>query len=384
MKNLPFATALVFFLLLVASLLPLPTYSTSSPAPSPSPAIFSISRGETKDFSLEQILGFSQDNAEVDVRGIAFASIADDKLTLKPPLSASPGAYFGEISADSSDFPLLVAVSDINTRITANFILNNALVEQGDSVKLYLDIKSFSTLPEIKDRELSIKYSMTDLDGKEVFTQTSQKTFSPSEPVFDTISLPSSIQPGKYFLIARITHGSQTIVSAENLGVTKKPLVPQGKVAKFAGITLAVIGILIILLLISLFLVKRNVDFIIKNQPKKLEQIYTEYIKTRKASDAVSKLRKQLDVLNSGRKLKVIGRRLHEKSSRRIYSVVRKIEHKYKSAPISSRSDEETARLKHELELIESAYRLGSIKKSHYDDAKKGILRSLRKKQGKK
>ena len=375
MKSKLSSVLAIVFLLLLAPMM------AAQESDSPLPVIITIPQGEKKEISLGGILSDVQSQStKASISGIDFASFDEtkEKLIVDATLIQPVGTYFGKLVLDSKEIPLVIAVSEDNPPLNVKVILKDNFIETGENLRLYFDIK---TLTQIKNTSIQVNYEITDFYGNILATHTNEKTFSPSDPVFDTLQVPSSIQPGKYILIAKVIQEGSMVVTAELFEVGEKELLPSRTVTRIALIALIGVGIAVFLLLIALFLLRKNIDFIVKNQPKKLEEIYASYIKTRKASDAVSKLRKQLGLLNSGRRLRVIDKGLHEKASRRIYSVVRKIEHKYKNVPIGSKDREETDRLKRELSLIESAYKLKSIKKGHYKEAKKRILGSLKKRQ---
>jgi len=351
---------------------------------SPSPIIITLHQGEKKEISIEEFFEEVQaGQAEAAASGIDFVFFDETKgkLIVDASLIQPVGAYFGKLTLGPEEIPLVVLVSEDNPPLSARIILKDNSIETGESLQLYFDIK---TLSQIRSSTFVVKYEITDFNGEVLATHVGEEAFSTASPLFDTLQVPPSIQPGEYILIAEISHDESVIVTGELFEVNEKELLPRSTVTRVAFVILIVLGLVVLLLLISLFLLRKNIDFIVKNQPKKLEEIYREFIKTRKASDAISRLRKQLDILNKGRKLKVINKDTHEKTSRRIYSTVRRIERKYRDAPISSRSDEEANRLKHELSLIEQAYRLKSIKKGNYEKARKKLLKSINEKKGKK
>ncbi len=331
----------------------------------------SFSQGDEKEIVLENILGFYSINTEIS--GADFLSIEDGMLLVNVPLLQKAGPYFGIILADGKEIPLVVDISDKDSPFEIEVTLQNGEIAMGKDINFFLDIK---VVKPIGRASVSISYEVKDLQGNSILKEQKEKTIEFSEIVIDNIGIPSFVEPGKHVLITKVDYQGKLAVTSEFFEVKENKVVIPTSFSSTNKLFFILIIIAIIALLFTLLYFKRSLDLIIKQHPRKLTQIYAEFTKTKEASAALEKINRLSELLDRAYKIGAIDKKNFAKLRSRITRLVGKVETRFARGK-KPKGKIGIKDLRRELILIDKAYRLGSIKKSRYERAKKRILRAL-------
>lgn len=329
----------------------------------------SFRQGDAMDFSLENLLGLNPDN--VEVRGIDFLSVEDSKIIANVPLSQEAGSYFGKFIVDGKEMPIVADVSSLNSPFDLALILQNREIVAGRNLNFYLE---FKVVKPDTSGQIRITYEIIRHENDFVIKEENERTIGFSEIVPDSVRIPSSVEDGRYLLVAEINYDGSTAVVSEFFEVNHKA---EFKLPISASTLLIIFVTIIALSLLFIFVyVKRSLDIIVKQHPTQLKQISSDFTKSKKAREALSRVNKLSELLGKAHKLGAIHPKHYIKSKKKISRLVGRIEGKF-GRKGRRKSQKELGNLNHELELIEKTYRLGIIKKSSYEKTRKKILRIL-------
>lgn len=310
---------------LVSLLLLLTTFTSTSAEHTP--VKLSLSQGERREIALEELLGINPNN--IEVIGISFLSIKDNKLLADVPLSQKSESYHGKILNGEEEILLVAEVSDKDSPLRLELVLENGEAEAGNNLNFYLDIK---VLKPIEITSMIITYEVKNPPDTLILQEQKEKTTGFSEILLDSIQIPSSTKDGTYVLSAKADFDGKSAVTSEFFVVSETEAVARATLltsSPATNIFIALVGIVIVLLVAIIIYVERSLNLAVQQHPRKLAKIYSRFTKTKKSIEAFKKLSKQAELLDRAHRLGVMDRKTYEKERKKISKIAKKVKAKF-------------------------------------------------------
>ena len=257
---------------------------------------------------------------EMRIEGIEFASIEDKKVIINVPQEQKTGVYIGKITADSEEILLAIVVNNRNCPVKTEFILGEKEIDRGKILPFNLNIELSKTLTSSC---IPIIYEIKSPNNELILEEQKNEILDSSRIISDSIYIPSSVEGGNYILTSEIKCDSDNFFTAAFFYVDGKTQFQ--KIPIVNKILLAIIFVVIVYLFFFLYNLDKSLKTSVSGQPKHLEKIYGHFIKTRKKEVASGKLRKQVKLIRSAYKLGMISKKDYGKAKKNINVVSKKI-----------------------------------------------------------
>lgn len=283
----------------------------------------SFSQGEEKEIPIKEILGFLP--SKVELQGINFLLIRNNNLLANIPLLKEPNSYSGEILADGKKIPIAINVNDKDIPFKTKLVFPKREIEAGNNFNFNFDINLLEPIDKIF---IPITYEIRELPDSLILQEQKREIIESSKTVIHSVYVPSFLESGKYLLIAKASYKGEISVTSGFFDV-KEIKAPASETTGTRVLFIAIVIAIVAILALILFYFKKSLDSIVKNHPRNLRQIYSNFKKTKKTSEAVDKLNKQALLLKRAYRLRVIDKKLYEKAKKEINSMIRKVETKF-------------------------------------------------------
>lgn len=172
---------------------------------------------------------------------------------------AQPGVYVGKIEVsregEKKDVPAIIEIQTREVLFAPNLNVapQNRVVSQGSDNTI--EVRLFN----LKDREMNrvlLDYSLSDLDGNAIITETESAVVSTQASFYKTLHIPEDVKPGQYVFSVRARYGDSVGTSSYLFSVI--PLKEAELPASYRDIAIAGAAILAVIVLALFFMQPRG------------------------------------------------------------------------------------------------------------------------------